>query len=122
MYINCHTYYSLRYGTIQPKELLNLAVENKLKTLALTDINNTSACLDFVRLSKEKEIKPVLGVDFRNGAQQQFILLARTNDGFEHINTYLSEFLYDRTVEIPARSKFLNDTYVIYPYEKGESL
>ncbi len=65
MYINCHTYYSLRYGTIKPEELLGLAVENNLKTLALTDINTTSACLDFVRLSKEKQIKPVLGVDFQ---------------------------------------------------------
>ncbi len=120
MYINCHTYYSLRYGTIQPKELLSLAVENNLKILALTDINTTSACLDFVRLSKEQQIKPVVGVDFRNGTQQQFILLARTNDGFEHINTYLSIFLHDHTLEIPARSKFIKDTYVIYPYEKGK--
>ena len=121
MYINCHTYYSLRYGTIQPKELLNLAVENNLKALALTDINNTSACLDFVRLSKEKKIKPVVGVDFRNGAEQQFILLARTNYGFEQINNYLSIFLHDHTVEIPARSKLLSDTYAIYPYEKGKA-
>ena len=121
MYINCHTYYSLRYGTIQPKELLSLAVENNLKTLALTDINTTSACLDFVRLSKKENIKPVLGVDFRNGAQQQFIVLARTNYGFEQINTYLSIFLHDHTLEIPARSKFMNDTYVIYPYEKGKT-
>ena len=121
MYINCHTYYSLRYGTIQPKELLSLAVENNLKTLALTDINTTSACLDFVRLSKEEKIKPVLGVDFRNGAQQQFILLARTNHGFEQINTYLSIFLHNHTLEIPARSKFIKDTYVIYPYEKGKT-
>jgi len=121
LYINCHTYYSLRYGTIQPKELLSLAVENNLKTLALTDINTTSACLDFVRLSKEEKIKPVLGVDFRNGAQQQFILLARTNHGFEQINTYLSIFLHNHTLEIPARSKFIKDTYVIYPYEKGKT-
>ncbi len=121
MYINCHTYYSLRYGTIRPKELLNLAVENTLKVLALTDINTTSACLDFVRLSKEQQIKPVVGVDFRNGVAQQFILLAKNNDGFEQINTYLSTFLHDRTFDIPARSKPLNDVYVIYPYEKGKT-
>ena len=60
MYLNCHTYYSLRYGTIQPEELLVLASENHLQTLALTDINTTSACLDFVRLSKKHHIKPVI--------------------------------------------------------------
>ncbi len=90
MYINCHTYYSLRYGTIKPEDLLSLAAEKGLKTLALTDINSTSACLDFVRLSKKYGIKPVLGIDFRNGAQQQFIALAENNQGFQSLNKYLS--------------------------------
>ena len=77
MYLNCHTYYSLRYGTIKPEQLLAITSKNGLQTLALTDINNTSACLDFVRLSEKYDIKPVLGVDFRNGAQQQFVMLAK---------------------------------------------
>ena len=77
MYLNCHTYYSLRYGTIKPEQLLAIASENGVQTLALTDINNTSACLDIVRLSKKYKVKPVLGVDFRNRAQQQFILIAK---------------------------------------------
>ena len=94
MYINCHTYYSLRYGTIKPEHLLAIAMKNSLKTIALTDINNTSACLDFVRLSKKYKIKPVLGVDFRNRTQQQFILIAKNNNGFYNINTYLSKFLH----------------------------
>lgn len=107
MYINCHTYYSLRYGTIKPEELLALASENGIQTLALTDINNTSACLDFVRLSKKHQIKPVLGVDFRNGAEQQFILLAKSNHGFQQINSYLSIF---RTIK---NLKFLKDQHVL---------
>jgi DNA polymerase III alpha subunit len=87
MYLNSHTYFSLRYGTIKPEQLLAIASENGLQTLALTDINNTSACLDFVRLSPKYKIKPVLGVDFRNCAQQQFILLAKNNNGFYNINS-----------------------------------
>lgn len=120
MYINCHTYFSLRYGTIKPKDLLTLAVEKGIQTLALTDINNTSACLDFVRLSIEKKIKPVLGVDFRSGAKQQFILLAKNNKGFQNINTYLSTFLYDASLKIPDVSAELDDTFVIYPYLHGK--
>ena len=73
MYLNSHTYFSLRYGTIKPEQLLAIASENKMQTLALTDINNTSACLEFVRLSSKYNIKPVLGVDFRNSTQQQFV-------------------------------------------------
>jgi DNA-directed DNA polymerase III PolC len=116
MYLNCHTYYSLRYGTIKPERLLAIASENGLQTLALTDINNTSACLDFVRLSSNYKIKPVLGVDFRNRAKQQFILIAKNNNGFYNINQYLSEFLHDSRLKIPEQAPQLEDTFVIYPY------
>jgi DNA polymerase III alpha subunit len=66
MYLNTHTYYSLRYGTLNSKTLIQQAVESDLKTLVLTDINSTTACLDFVRLAKKNELKPILGVDFIN--------------------------------------------------------
>jgi DNA-directed DNA polymerase III PolC len=116
MYLNCHSYYSLRYGTIKPEKLLAITSKNGLQTLALTDINNTSACLDFVRLSEKYSVKPVLGVDFRNGAQQQFILLAKNNTGFKNVNRYLSAFLHDDTLKIPEQAPEIDDTFVIYPY------
>lgn len=122
MYINCHTYYSLRYGTIKPEQLLAITSKNGLQTLALTDINNTSACLDFARLSEKYDIKPVLGVDFRNGAQQQFVMLAKNNDGFENINKYLSSFLHDSTLKIPEQAPQLEGVYIIYPYKKDIDL
>lgn len=121
MYLNCHTYYSLRYGTIKPEQLLAIASENGVQTLALTDINTTSACLDIVRLSKKYKVKPVLGVDFRNKAQQQFILIAKNNNGFKNINDYLSQFLHNHDLKIPERpEEVLDDCFVIYPYQKGK--
>jgi len=122
MYLNCHTYYSLRYGTIKPEQLLAIASENDVQTLALTDINTTSACLDIVRLSKKYKVKPVLGVDFRNKAQQEFILIAKNNQGFENINNYLSRFLHNHDLKIPQRpDEILDDCFVIYPYQKGKN-
>ncbi|PKA84414.1 DNA polymerase III alpha subunit [Ulvibacter sp. MAR_2010_11] len=123
MFINVHTYFSLRYGTIKPRDLLELAQGLKIPCMALTDINNTSACLDFVRLAPQHNIRPVLGVDFRNGAQQQFILLAKNNEGFLQINTYLSSFLYSG-IKIPERAQPFHNTFVIYPFAafKGETL
>ena len=118
MYLNCHTYYSLRYGTIKPEQLLAIASQNGVQTLALTDINSTSACLDVMRLSKKYKIKSVLGVDFRNGAQQQFILIAKNNQGFQNINDYLSKFLHNHDLQIPKRpDENLDDCFVIYPYQ-----
>ena len=116
MYLNSHTYFSLRYGTIKPEQLLAIASENKIQTLALTDINNTSACLEFVRLSSKYNIKPVLGVDFRNATQQQFVLIAKNNTGFFNINKYLSFFLHDPSMKIPEKAPNLEDVFVIYPY------
>ena len=116
MFLNVHTYFSLRYGTIKPKDLLELAQELSITTLALTDINTTSACLDFVRLAPNHNIRPVLGVDFRNGVQQKFILLAQNNIGFYHINTYLSHFLHSKESILPQRTEILPHTFVIYPF------
>ena len=120
MYLNCHSYYSLRYGTIKPEQLLAIASENSLQTLALTDINNTSACLDFVRLSEKYKIKPVLGVDFRNRTQQQFVLIAKNNNGYYNINTYLSKFLHNSELEIPEQAPQLKDIFVVYPYHHNK--
>lgn len=118
MYLNTHTYYSLRYGTFCPKTLLGLAEENGFRSIALTDINTTSGCLSFIREAQKKGMKPVIGVDFRNGVQQQFILIARNNNGFEQINYYLTQVLHEE-LEIPDIAPQLEDTYVVYPFQRG---
>lgn len=118
MYINTHSCFSLRYGTMKVKELLKRAQEYGLQHLALTDINKTSACLDFLRMAPEYGIKPVVGVDFRNGVDQQFILLAKSNKGFQAINTYLTQLLHQEKFVVPDRAPCLTDVYVVYPYRK----
>ncbi|RAV28673.1 DNA polymerase III subunit alpha [Sinomicrobium soli] len=118
MYLNCHTYYSLRFGTFSETELLDLARENHVARLALTDINNTSACLNFIRKAEEAGIAPIVGVDFRKGTVQQFVALARNNTGYTAINTLLSEYLHHNR-DIPPRAPELPETYVIYPLEKA---
>ncbi len=124
MFLNCHSYYSLRYGSIAVRELLELGQQHGASCLALTDINSTSACLDFIRLSSEFQIRPILGVDFRKDLNQHFVMLAKNNIGFENINHYLSKFLHRRKgnekMEIPPRAKQLSDTFVIYPFASFE--
>lgn len=120
MYLNTHSYYSLRYGTIKPEELLQMAQTNGVKRFALTDINATTAALDFVRLAPNYQLTPVLGVDFRNGVKQEFIMLARHNDGFEQINRFLSTFLHQKNALIPSEAPLLPGTFVIYPFSKGK--
>ena len=46
-----------------------------LDVFSFTDINATTMSLDVFRMAKKVNIKVVLGVDFRNKAQQKFIIL-----------------------------------------------
>src|SRR5689334_23175643 len=94
MYLNCHTYFSLRSGVLSPAQLLELAEKNGAKKIALTDINNTSGIIDFIRRCKKSTVKPIAGIDFRNHAQQLFIGLAKNNEGFLELNDFLSGYLH----------------------------
>ncbi|WP_418604437.1 DNA polymerase III subunit alpha [Hwangdonia sp.] len=116
MYLNCHSYYSLRYGTFSEIELLELAKENHISSLVLTDINNTSACLNFIQQSKKYGIKPIVGIDFRNGAKQKFIGIARNNKGFYELNKLLSHHLENK-IEFPDMAPKLSNTFIVYPFE-----
>ena len=73
MLLNCHTVYSFCYGTYTLDALMDAVLAAGFKTFVLADINNTSACLDAVRLAPEKGLKPILGIDFRQGADQKFV-------------------------------------------------
>lgn len=117
MYLNCHTYYSLRYGTFPVGELCRLAEENGVREFAVTDINNTSACLEFIRSTKDAGIKPLVGIDFRNGVDQQYVGIARNNEGFRQLNEHLSKHLHPHR-NFNAEAPELPDAYVIYPLEK----
>jgi DNA-directed DNA polymerase III PolC len=128
MYINTHTYYSLRYGTFSPDTLLQLAQQNEISSFVITDINNTSACLHLLREAPKYNVYPLLGVDFRNGIKQCFIAIAKNNKGFQEINTYLSAFLTNKTEtptghrEIPDTAPQFESAFVIYPFNRDKKI
>ncbi|HET8885863.1 MAG TPA: DNA polymerase III subunit alpha [Salinimicrobium sp.] len=117
MYLNCHTYYSLRYGTFSVEALCELAVKNNVKSLALTDINNTSGCLSFVKIASNYGINPLIGVDFRNGVEQQYVGIAKNNEGFLQLNEHLSQHLHEKK-DFEKDAPILPDCFVIFPFEK----
>src|SRR5690606_28113417 len=118
MYLNCHTYYSLRYGTFSEVQLLQLAQQNQVSQLALTDINNTSACLNFVRTAVEFDIKPIFGIDFRNGVDPCYVGIAKNNDGYQELNSFLSHHLHHQK-NLPTIAPDFKEAYIIYPFEKA---
>ena len=117
MYINCHTYYSLRYGTISEKELIEIAIRDNAAQVVLSDVNNTSACLNFVRLAQRNNIKAILGIDFRIGAKQLYLGIAKNNIGFQQLNDFLSHHKHNKT-EFYEIAPPLEDVLFIYPLEQ----
>ncbi|WP_289055154.1 DNA polymerase III subunit alpha [Carboxylicivirga marina] len=115
MLTNCHSYYSFKYGTISTEDLIKVLVHHGFDTFALTDINNTAASIDFVRLAAQHNIKPAVGVDFRNGVQQQYVAIAKNNDGFREINEYLTPHLHEK-IEFDTQAPPFKYSYVIYPF------
>ena len=117
MYINCHTYYSLRYGVLSVTALLELAKKYNLSSLALTDINSTSACLEFIREAKKEGVKPVVGADIRNGNNQCYVLLAKDNEGYNEINDFIAHHIHN-SITFPKSPTFSSHIIRIYPFEK----
>ena len=114
LYINCHTYYSFKYGTMSPDQLIDEALKHGAFQFALTDINSTSACLPFARTAQQKGLNVVIGVDFRKGVEQQFVAIARSNKGYENINYLLSDVLCKRR-EMPSEAPEMEDVAIVYP-------
>ncbi len=115
MLLNAHSYYSLRYGTLSIEELVRLTKENGYDSLALTDINNSSGALEFVKICKQEGIKPIVGMEFREGDELKYIVVARNKIGFREINE-LRTHCNLNVEKLPDRPNF-SQCYVIFPYE-----
>ena len=83
MYLNCHSYYSLRYGIMSVEQLVQKAMDAGADTIVLTDINNSTAIPEFAGECVKNNIRPVAGIEFRNGNELQYIGIARNNKGLQ---------------------------------------
>ena len=131
MYLNCHTGFSFKYGTMPIKTLFEEAKRCGIHKLALTEINNTASYLELLRLCDEnkpqsngltkfgKEAYPLalaVGIEFRDESQQLlYIIIAKNNSGFELLNRFLS-YHNREDKPLPARAPVMESTVVIYPY------
>lgn len=115
MYLNCKTFFSLRYGTINAKALVATAKKLSISSLALTNINITADTWEFVQECHAQDIKPIIGVECRNEHTFKYILLAQNMEGWLHINRFVSSHLHS-TAPYPDQAPFLPHTFVIYAW------
>jgi len=119
--LNCHTYYSYKYGTFSVKELVAHLSDNGYDSAVLTDINNTSGAWDYVAYCGQAGIRPILGIDFRNmedSAACCYIGIAKNNIGFMELNDHLSTHLHAEE-KFETKAPAFQNAFIIYPYKPG---
>lgn len=134
MYLNCHTGFSFKYGTLPIKTLFEEAKRCGVHKLVLTEINNVSSYLDLLRICDENkpcengltkygipayQLDIAVGVEFRNDNDFLYVIIARNNSGFEAINRFLS-YHNREAKKFPVQAPELDQTFVIYPFGKIE--
>ncbi|MDA3894375.1 MAG: DNA polymerase III subunit alpha [Salinivirgaceae bacterium] len=118
MFINCHTYYSLRYGTLSVEELVTQAKQLHIKNLVLTDINSSQGIMDFIKECNENDIQPIAGIEFRRDNLLLFIGIAKNNQGFSELNRFLTHHNLNK-IPLPNVAPKFRNVFVVYPYVKG---
>lgn len=130
MYLNCHTGFSFKYGTLPIKTLFEEAKRCGVHKLALTEINNTASYLEMLRMCDENKAREhgltkfdkepyhldlAVGIEFRVENSFLYIALAKNNQGFEAINKFLS--YHNREGKpFPVRAPELEETFVLYAF------
>ena len=134
MYINCHTAYSFKYGTMPVQELFDEAKRCGVHKLVLTEINNTASYIEMLRLCEKNRphennrtrfgeepyiLDIAVGVEFRQDHELLYIAIAKNNKGFEALNRFLS-FHSREGKPFPPRAPEFPHVIIIYPYPKIE--
>ncbi|MFM8348907.1 MAG: PHP domain-containing protein [Bacteroidota bacterium] len=91
MYLNCHTAFSFKYGTLTPASLVEQAQQCGVSKLIVTEINNTASLIELLRLTGGGNGPEIAtGMEFREAGRLLYVMLAENNAGFEQINRFRS--------------------------------
>lgn len=89
-----HTHSVFSDGTDSPKELVEKAIAQGLRVIALTDHNTIDGLFEFVDVAKKSSIDAVSGVEFSteyNNRELHLIGLFINHEHYEKVTEYLSE-------------------------------
>lgn len=115
MHLTFNSYYSLRFGTIPIDEIPPLALEAGAEVALLADINNSSGTIDFVKACHKTGIRPMAGIEFRDGNRLLYTGIAENNAGFKELNDLLSRSNIQGT-PLPWPAPPFNHVVVVYPF------
>ncbi|MBX9889234.1 MAG: DNA polymerase III subunit alpha [Flavobacteriaceae bacterium] len=121
MYLNCHSFHSLRYGTIPLDDLIEKGFRSGVTAMALTDINTVTGIYDFIIGCKNAGIKPLVGIEFRWENEFRYIGLAKNASGLAEMNRFLTKHNFDQT-PLPLEAPNFQEVIIIYAFAKAPSV
>ncbi|KKO89169.1 DNA polymerase III subunit alpha [Sphingobacterium sp. Ag1] len=116
MFLNCHSFHSLRYGTLSIDDLVAQASALGVKELVLTDINTVTGVYEFKKKCEENNIRPIVGVEVRMGSELYYIAIAKEFKGLSEVNRMLASYNCNG-IELPSQPPLV-DNFIIYPLAK----
>ncbi|RNL56082.1 DNA polymerase III subunit alpha [Pedobacter jejuensis] len=133
MFLNVHSSYSLKYGTMDIPALIAKARALEIHQMVLTDINNSTGAVEFIRECFKQEIavepdevqkgntpyhiKPVAGIEFRKDNRLLYFGIAKSREGMRTLNEFLSHHNI-QNIPLPNDAPDFEDVFIIYPFTK----
>lgn len=134
MFLNVHSAYSLKYGTMDIPTIVSNARALGIHQMVLTDINNSTGAIEFIRecfkqgIAKEPDeiqagnipyhLKPIAGIEFRKDGQLLYFGIAKSKEGMRELNEFLSIHNIEDQV-LPNDAPAFQNVFIIYPFIKN---
>jgi DNA polymerase III subunit alpha len=115
VHLHCHTDYSLLDGACEISQLMDLAVEQKMPAVAMTDHGNLFGAVEFYNEAKQRGIHPVIGCEVYVAQQghtnksdtnryNHLVLLCENAEGYRNLiqlvsTGYLEGFYYKPRID-----------------------
>ena len=109
-----HSYNSLCYGTLSIQDLVGKASDLGHDVLLLTDINTTMGVPDFAFECQKKGVRPIVGVEVRNGHELLYTAVAKNNQGYRELNEFLTHHNLNKQ-PYPETAPDWEQVFVAYP-------
>jgi len=139
IHLHLHTQYSLLDGACRIAEILSLAHQYKMDSLAITDHGNMFGAIDFYLEARRAGVKPIIGCEVYvapgsrtdkspvgiDEAAYHLILLCRDETGYQNLMKlvsigYLEGFYYRPRIDKDSLSKYCGGLIGLTACLKGE--
>jgi len=101
-----------------PETMVEEAARVGIEVLALTDINNSTGMVAFVKACHKHGIHPMGGIEFRDGDLHLYTGIARNPKGFQALNEFLS-YHNETGLPLPHRAPPMEEVWFIYDFREN---